>query len=150
MLEGPQVTCQLGRKASSEIRRRLGSDGDAAPVAIFGRRLLEQNARLRAENKRVPQPLPVGIEWGTVPAPSAPTTALGTSPQVGELETRHGAGSALRISRGQGTGGPTGRPTPNQPVGAASPMPLHPLGRKSAAQPLPSGSAAYYFAPWTR
>ena len=33
--------------------------------------------------------------------------------------------------------------------GAASPMPLHPLGRKSAAQPLPSGSAAYYFAPWT-
>ena len=46
------------------------------------------------------------------------------------IETRHGAGSALCISRGQGTGGPTGRPTPNQPVGAASPMPLHPLHRK--------------------
>ena len=45
----------------------------------------------------------------------------------------------MHIPRGQGTGGPTGRPTPNQPVGAASPMPLHPLHRESAALLLPSG-----------
>ena len=102
------------------------------------------------EKKMLPGPPPAGPERDTVPAPRAPTTVLGTTREAGELETRPGAGSALCIARGQGTGGPTGRPTPNQPVGAASTMPLHPLERKSAAQPLPSGSAAYYFAPWTR
>ena len=53
-------------------------------------------------------------------------------------------------TRQKGKCGLTDRPTPNQPVEAASPMPLHPLDRKSAAHPLSSGSAAYYFAPWTR
>ena len=93
--------------------------------------------------------LPAGPKWkwGAAPASREPTTALDTPLEVGELETRPGAGSALCIARGQGTGGPTGRPTPNQPVGAASTMPLHPLDRKSGPQATPRALGGLKFPP---
>ena len=80
---------------------------------------------------------------GSIP----PGLGRGTPLEVGELETRHGAGSALCIARGQGTGGPTGRPTPNQPVGAASTMPLHPLDRKLGPQATPRALGGLKFPP---
>ena len=148
--EMPSSGLGVGSKAPSEIQTPAASRSDIARMLFLAKHALPAGSSVLARTKGVPQPLPAGPEPGTPPASRAPKTALGTPLEVGELETRPGAGSALCIARGQGTGGPTGRPTPNQPVGAASPMPLHPLDRKSAAPPLPSGSAAYYFAPWTR
>ena len=112
--------------------------------------VFERDSACILKKKVVPLPLFARPKWAAAAASSGTKTVLGTREQLEPPKPGPGAGSALCISRGQGTGGPTGRPTPNQPVGAVSTMPLHPLDRKSAAQPLPSGFAAYYFRPWTR
>ena len=89
MLEGHQVTCQLGRKASSEIRRRLGSDGDAATVAIFGRRLVFERkikgypSRFRWGSNGAPCPRPAHQRPYWVPPWKSTNWKRGTRPFSG-------------------------------------------------------------------
>ena len=148
--EGRRVAWESTRRRRARSRPRRGRGGILQDGLFLGKMPSERRMLVVARTKGVPSAERAGPEPGPGPASIPPSLGRGTPLEVGELETRPGAGSALCISRGQGTGGPTGRPTPNQPVGAVSTMPLHPLDRKSAAQPLPSGFAAYYFRPWTR
>ena len=138
-------------KAPSEIQTPAASRSDIARMLFLAKHALPAGSSVLARTKGVPQPLPAGPEPGTSPASRAPKTVLGTPLEVGEPKPRPGAGSALciarHVARGQGTGGPTGRPTPNQPVGAASTMPLHPLDRKSGPQATPRALGGLKFPP---
>ena len=122
----PDCSAKGRRVAWESTRRRRARSRPRRPRgAILQDGLyLEHNASPRrmlvlVEKKVVPGPRPAGPERGAAPASRAPTAVLGTTRELGELETRPGAGNAMCLARGQGTGGPTGLPTPNQPVGAA-------------------------------
>ena len=98
----PDCSAKCRRVAWESARRRPARSRPRRPRgAILQDGLyLEHNASPRrmlvlVEKKMLPGPRPAGPERGAAPAPSAPTTVLGTTREAGELETRPGAGSAL-------------------------------------------------------
>ena len=123
--EGRRVAWESTRRRRARSRPRRPRGGILQDGLFLGKMPSERRMLVVARTKGVRQPLPAGPERGSPPASSAPTNVRRTPLEVGELETRPGAGSALCLVRGQGTGRRAAR-RPTSRWGRPPPWPCTP------------------------